>query len=43
MLKCGARILYYADADENFAEHELDYIVFAKYDPKPFTVNSKEV
>ena len=30
MIKCGAKILYYADACENFAEHELDYILFAK-------------
>ena len=40
---CGARILYYADADDHFAEFELDYIIFAKYDPNPFTVNDKEV
>ena len=40
---CGARILYYADADQNFAEYELDYIMFTKYDPKPFKVNPEEV
>ena len=27
---CGAKILYYADACDRFAEHELDYILFAK-------------
>jgi isopentenyldiphosphate isomerase len=29
-LECGARILYYAEADSRFAEYELDYIIFAK-------------
>jgi isopentenyl-diphosphate Delta-isomerase len=43
MTHCGDRILYYADADENFAEYELDYIVFAQYDIGSFSVNKTEV
>lgn len=39
----GARILYYADADETFAEYELDYIIFAKKDVGIFTPNPNEV
>eukprot|EP00347_Sterkiella_histriomuscorum_P015204 403357917 len=31
-LSVGARILYYADNCDQFAEHELDYIIFAKKD-----------
>lgn len=31
-LHVGSRILYYADACEQFAEYELDYIIFAKKD-----------
>ena len=29
-MKVAARILYYADGCETFAEHELDYIIFLK-------------
>ena len=36
MLHCGARILYFAHANEHFAEYEMDHIIFAKYDPSPF-------
>lgn len=35
-LECGARILYYAEADSRFAEYELDYIIFAKTDVGTF-------
>ena len=43
-ITCGAKILYYADACETFAEHELDYILFAKVDNVgPFEVNPAEV
>lgn len=42
-LHCGSRILYYAPADETFAEYELDYIVFAKQDVQAFKVNPDEV
>ena len=42
-LHCGARILYYADADEHFAEYEMDYIIFAKQELQPFNASSKEV
>ena len=36
--------MYYADACENFAEHELDYILFAKVDElASFTTNEDEV
>jgi isopentenyldiphosphate isomerase len=31
-LHVGSRILYYADASEEFAEYELDYIIFTKKD-----------
>jgi isopentenyldiphosphate isomerase len=43
MMDVGSRILYFADADEHFAEHELDYILFAKFNPQPFVVNVQEV
>ena len=43
MMDVGSRILYFADADEHFAEHELDYILFAKFNPHPFVVNVQEV
>ena len=43
MMDVGSRILYFADADEHFAEHELDYILFAKFNPQPFVVNFQEV
>lgn len=43
MMHVGSRILYFADADEHFAEHELDYILFAKFNPQPFVVNAQEV
>ena len=36
-MKVAARILYYADGCETFAEHELDYIIFLK--PKKLTIN----
>lgn len=42
-LHCGARILYYAEADERFAEYELDYIIFAKVDKPVFKGNLDEV
>ena len=38
----GSRILYYANGCEKFAEHELDYIVFAKKDVE-MRGNSDEV
>ena len=31
-LQVGSRILYYANGCDNFAEYELDYIIFAKKD-----------
>ena len=41
---CGAKILYYADACDTFAEHELDYILFAKVDNlADYEVNVDEV
>ncbi len=46
MIKCGAKILYYADACDNFAEHELDYILFAKIHNEEvphFQVNPTEI
>ena len=43
-IKCGGKILYYADACDTFAEHELDYILFCKVDDlAPYTVNVDEV
>lgn len=42
-LHVGSRILYYAEACDQFAEYELDYIVFVKKDLKEFHVNSDEV
>jgi isopentenyldiphosphate isomerase len=36
-MKVAARILYYADGCETFAEHELDYIIFLK--PKKLTID----
>jgi len=42
-LHCGARILYYADADTRFAEYEIDYIVFAKMNSPQFVPNPDEV
>lgn len=42
-LHVGSRILYYADACEEFAEYELDYIIFAKKDIHDFKVNEDEV
>ena len=36
--------MYYADACDRFAEHELDYILFAKVDQlAPYQVNRDEV
>lgn len=43
-ITCGAKILYYADACDTFAEYELDYILFAKVkELAPFVVNEAEV
>ena len=43
-MHCGGKILYYADACDRFAEHELDYILFAKVDQlAPYQVNRDEV
>lgn len=42
-ITCGAKILYYADACDNFAEHELDYILFAKVAKVQFIPNEDEV
>ena len=44
-ITCVAKILYYADACDNFAEHELDYILFVKLQKElaPFTVNADEI
>jgi isopentenyldiphosphate isomerase len=35
--------LYYADADERFAEYELDYIIFTKMNSPQFQFNTDEV
>lgn len=42
-LFCGARILYMAEADSNFCEYELDYIIFAKIAVQEFKPNKDEV
>lgn len=43
-ITCGAKILYYADSCEKFAEYELDYILFAKVaEIAPYKVNTDEV
>lgn len=43
-ITCGAKILYYADACDTFAEYELDYILFVKVkELAPFVVNQDEV
>ena len=43
-ITCGAKILYYADACDTFAEYELDYILFAKVtEVAQFEVNVDEV
>lgn len=43
-LKVVSRILYYAESCERFAEHELDYIIFARKDIDPeFIVNQDEI
>ena len=41
-LHIGARILYHANANETFAEYELDYIIFAKKDVA-FKANDDEI
>ena len=41
-LKVSARILYYANGCDRFAEYELDYIVFAKTDV-PHDYNKDEL
>jgi isopentenyl-diphosphate delta-isomerase len=43
-LKVVSRILYYAESCEKFAEHELDYIIFARKDiDTNFIVNPDEI
>ena len=43
-LKVVSRILYYAESCNRFAEHELDYIIFARKDiNKDFMLNSDEI
>lgn len=43
-LKIVSRILYYAESCDKFAEHELDYIIFARKDIDPaFVVNPDEI
>jgi isopentenyl-diphosphate Delta-isomerase len=43
-MKVVSRILYYAESCDHFAEHELDYIIFAKKDIDPsFFANSDEI
>jgi isopentenyl-diphosphate delta-isomerase len=43
-LKVVSRILYYAQSCDRFAEHELDYILFARKDIDPsFIVNPDEI
>ena len=43
-MKVVSRILYYAESCDRFAEHELDYIIFARKDIEPdFTVNPDEI
>lgn len=39
-LKVVSRILYYADSCDTFAEHELDYIIFAKKDLTQWNINT---
>ena len=41
-LKVGSRILYYADACDKFAEHEVDYIIFSQKDI-PHEPNTDEI
>ena len=41
-MHCGAKILYYADACDKFAEHELDYILFAKVSDEQITSDDTE-
>lgn len=41
-LHVGSRILYYANGCENFAEYELDYIIFCKKDI-PHNSNPDEI
>jgi isopentenyl-diphosphate Delta-isomerase len=43
-MKVVSRILYYAESCDRFAEHELDYIIFARKDIDPsFLVNPDEI
>jgi isopentenyl-diphosphate Delta-isomerase len=43
-LRVVSRILYYAESCDRFAEHELDYIIFARKDIDPsFLVNEDEI
>jgi isopentenyl-diphosphate delta-isomerase len=43
-LKVVSRILYYAESCDRFAEHELDYIIFARKDiDGKFEVNKDEI
>ena len=42
-VKVGSRILYYAPSCDKFAEHELDYIIFARKDINKFEPNDDEI
>jgi isopentenyl-diphosphate delta-isomerase len=43
-LRVVSRILYYAESCDRFAEHELDYILFAKKDiDMDFIANPDEI
>ena len=43
-MKVVSRILYYAESCDRFAEHELDYIIFARKDiDTGFTANPDEI
>lgn len=43
-MKVVSRILYYAESCDRFAEHELDYIIFARKDIDPsFKPNPDEI
>jgi len=43
-MKVVSRILYYAESCDRFAEHELDYIIFARKDiDASFIVNPDEI
>ena len=43
-MRVVSRILYYAESCDRFAEHELDYIIFARKDiDTSFTPNPDEI